>query len=242
METENYRSCIHDCMAALEISPTNIKAYYRMASAFSALNKFEEASAACTAGLSVNAKNAALLRLQQQITRKTEARDAAHKKKEEEEARRKTEAATLAQALKLRKIRTRDAGERPELEDAAVKLVPDPLSLSSTLVFPVLLLYPLHGQSDLIKAFGEEQTLAGHMDYLLPLPWDAAGEYTPAAVDAYVDTAAGGLSKWGKQVELLTLLSGAKVEVVDGLVRVYLVPKARAPAWIAQMKERKGRA
>ena len=108
-------------------------------------------------------------------------------------------------------------------------------------VFPVLLLYPLDMQSDLIKAFGEEQTLQGHLEYLLPLPWDTAGEYTLVNVEGYVETTSGGMIKWGKKVELLKMLSGGKVEVVDGVVRVNVVPKARAPEWIATVKERRGR-
>jgi hypothetical protein len=48
------------------------------------------------------------------------------------------------------------------------------------------------------------------------------------------------LVKVGKKVPLLKVLSGGKVEVVDELVRVYVVPKGKAEAWIREFKEKKG--
>ena len=210
-----------------------------MASAFFALNKLEEAMAACTAGIVTDASNASLSKMKERISAEMDAQRVSQKTKAEEEDRQKREAATLANALQARKIRIRNTGERPEVEDAAMKLTPDPLSMSSTLTFPVILLYPLHMQSDFIKAFGEEQMLQGHLAYLFPLPWDSRGEYSSETVDAYMETAEGGMIKWGKKVELLKVLSGGKIEVVDGILRVHLVPKARAPEWIETVKKRK---
>ena len=54
-----------------------------------------------------------------------------------------------------------------------------------------------------------------------------------------METKEGGLLKWGKKVPLLKVLSGGKVEVVDGIVRANLLPKARAEEWIQEMKKRK---
>ena len=137
-------------------------------------------------------------------------------------------------------IRTRTTAQPPEMEDAAIRLIPDPLSPSSTLTFPVILLYPLHLQSDFIKAFGEEQTLLGHLEYLIPLPWDTNQEYTLEGAEAYMETTTGGLIKCGKKVPLLKVLSGGKAEVVDGIVRINIVPKNRAGEWIEAVKKRKG--
>ena len=128
------------------------------------------------------------------------------------------------------------------MEDASIKLVPDPLDVkNSTLTFPAVFLYPMDLQSDFIKAFGEEQTPAGHLKYLFPLPWDGKGEYTVENVDAYLQTKEGGLIKWGKNVPLLKVLSGGKVEIVDGIVRADVVPKGRAAEYIQGVKERKGK-
>ena len=128
------------------------------------------------------------------------------------------------------------------MEDAAIRLVPDPVSPTSTLTFPVLLLYPEHGQSDFIKGVGEAETLGEHLGYLLPLPWDGKGEYTVKGVDGYMESAKGGLVKVGKKVELLRVLEGAGGVVADGVVRISVVPRGRAGAWVEEMKRRKGAA
>ena len=223
------------------MNPQNIKAHYRLASALFALSKIPQALAACTAGLAIDSTNAALAKLNEKIVAKRNALDAAEKKRRDEEERVKKEAAMVVAALKIRKIRTRTTGQPPEMEDAVIKLTPDPLAPTSTLIFPVVLLYPLHLQSDFIKAFGEEQTLQGHLEYLLPLPWDKQGEYTVKGVEAYIETVEGGLIKWGKKVELLKVLSGGKVEIVDGLLRVNILPKIGAAGWIETVKKRKNK-
>lgn len=222
-------------MAALQINPRNVKAHYRMASAMFAIHKLAEAAIACRAGLMVDSTNATLTALQAKILEKQKAMDVKQKKIQEEADIKRKQATTLTQALKARQIKLRNTNQSPETKDAEIKLVPDPMSLKSTLVFPVVILYPLHLQSDFIKAFGEEQTLQGHLEYLLPLPWDTIEEYS--SNEAYMETVSGGLIKWGKKVELLKVLSGGKVEVVDGLIKVNIVPKSRASEWVESFKK-----
>lgn len=238
---ENYRSTTLDCQSALALTPTNLKAHYRLTLALLSLSKLPLALTAAKTGLSHHPSNPSLLSLQQKITSQLAAADALAQKRLAEETRRKLEATTLLSALKLRKITTRTTPQPPDMEDASIALTPDPVSLKSTLTFPVILLYPLHLQSDFIKAFGEEQTLLGHLEYLLPLPWDEKEEYKPKEVEAYMETREGGLLKWGKKVPLLTVLSGGKVEVVDGIVRVNVLPKGRAGEWVEGVKKRRGK-
>ena len=226
-------------MAALSINPRNVKAHYRMASAFFSLDKLAEAASTCNAGLLVDPTNSPLSALDQKIKSKQEIQDAKGRKKLEEADRTRKEVAMVNIALKARQIRTRNTGQPPEMKDAAVKLTPDPLSPTSTLVFPIVVLYPLHLQSDFIKSFGEEEALQSHLEYLLPLPWDKLGEYTVKGVEAYLETVEGGLIKWGKKVELLEVLSGGKVEIVNGLIKVNVVPKTRASEWIETVKKKK---
>ena len=127
------------------------------------------------------------------------------------------------------------------MEDAKITLEKktDPASEMS---FPVLLLYPLHAQTDFIKTFKEAEALVDHLEYILPLPWDSSGEYGNGEdVECYMETAQGGLIKAGKKLSLIKLLGSGKVEIVDGLVRVFVVPKKRATEWIEQFKLRKGK-
>ena len=162
----------------------------------------------------------------------------AAKRKAEEEAMRKQKM-VLSTALRARQIRTRKTNQPPEMEDAGIKLVPDPLSPESTVEFPAVFLYPMDAQSDFIKAFSEMHSIADHLDYIFPLPWDTKKEYSINNVDCFMETVTGGLIKAGKKVPLLQILSGGKVEVVDELVTVFVVPTSKSSAFISEMKARK---
>lgn len=144
-------------------------------------------------------------------------------------------------ALTSRGIASTATPAPPDMEDATPALA-DPADATSLLSLPVLFLYPLDAQSDLIKAVAEDESLAQHLAYLLPPPWDAgSAQYLPEQVECYMETTAGGLIKAGKKLSLLKLLGGGKVAVVDGLVRVNLVPKDRASDWIREYKIRHGK-
>ncbi|CAI0655875.1 unnamed protein product, partial [Colletotrichum noveboracense] len=100
-------------------------------------------------------------------------------------------------------------------------------------------LYPVHLESDFIKAFNEQETVADHLAYILPVPWDEERAYTPDGVECYMETVKGGLVKVGKKAPLLKVLSGGNVEVVDGIVRFYIVPASKAKGWIEEFKLKK---
>ncbi|KAF2656049.1 TPR repeat protein-like protein [Lophiostoma macrostomum CBS 122681] len=238
LEKKNYRSCIQDCASTLRVNPSNIKAFYRSGLACLALDKITEASDACSRGLKLEPSNASLKTLATKISTRQIQVEAATKLRREREERIASEKATLNLALNSRRILTRTTEQAPDLEDAAVKLeqVLDP---SSTLSFPVMLLYPLHAQSDFIKAFSEKDKLQEHIEYIFPLPWDADKEYTLDNVEAYMETTTGGLIKAGKKLALGKILGSGKVEVIDGLVKMNIVPKDKASSWIDEFKRRR---
>ncbi|KAJ8118862.1 hypothetical protein OPT61_g261 [Boeremia exigua] len=240
LEKKNYRSCINDCASTLRLNPSNIKAYYRSGSACLALEKLVEAKDACDFGLKLDPANAPLKALAEKIQKRTEyiAKVEADRKAREEKA--ASERATLDLALKARNVTVRTTtDEAPDLEDAKIQLS-NPLDPSSPLSYPCLLLYPAHSQSDFVKAFNEHQTLPEHLEYIFPLPWDEEDEYTVDNVEAYMETAAGGLIKVGKKMALHKVLGSGKVVVSDGLVRISVVPKAKSAAWIEEFKKRRG--
>lgn len=245
LELRNHRSCWLDGAAALRLNDRNVKAYYRSARALLAAGRAAEAEAACAAGLAVAPANEAL---------RAAARDAAARSAEaaararEQEARRARDArraALLAAALAARGIRARASPQGPPSDlpdDARVALVPDPDDPRSELSFPAVLLYPAHLQSDFVKSFRETDALADHLAYVLPPPWDrkSGGEYvSAAAVECYAETVEGGLVKVGKKAPLLRLLASGRVEVVDGIVRLFVLPRARAEAWVREFKAKK---
>ncbi|OCK88154.1 TPR repeat protein-like protein [Cenococcum geophilum 1.58] len=238
LEKKNYRSCIHDCASTLRLNSSNIKAWYRSASACLALDKLPEASDACTRGLEIEPQNVALKTLSTNISKRKDHLDALGKARREREERKAAKTRTLVLALKSRNIPTRTTDQAPEMEDATIKLA-QPLDHSSALSIPVILLYPLHLQSDFVKAFQETESLGEHLSYIFPLPWDEKNEYKAESVDCYVETIANGLIKAGKKLPLLKVLASGKVEIVDGLLKVNVVPQAKAAGWIEEFKKRR---
>ncbi|GME39945.1 Tetratricopeptide-like helical [Neofusicoccum parvum] len=239
LEMKNYRSCIQDCKATLLVNPFNVKAWYRSASACLALDKIPEAEDACARGLAIDANNTPLKTLKTKIAARKKHLEEYERKRVERETKKRNEQNALKLALRARNIKTRETGADPDTGDAKVALA-EPLDPSSVLSFPVILLYPLDAQSDFVQACAETDSLGQHLEYILPVPWDEAGEYTHAGTECYLETSSGGLIKAGKKVPLGKLLAGGTVEIVDGLVKVNVVPKARAQEWIAEFKKRKG--
>ena len=239
LELRNFRSCTLDCASVLRINGKNLKAFYRSAKALLALGRIPEADDACARGLALDPENKSLQLLAQEISKMDGEVTEKKNKDLEREARRRQEDFTLKAALKARGIKTRKTAQSPEMEDAKVELVPDPTDSSSTLNFPTVLLYPLHLESDFIKSFNETDVLGDHLEYILPAPWDKREEYTVNGVECYMETVTGGLVKVGRKVSLLKVLSAGNIEVVDDMVRMFVVPKARASEWVAEHKKKK---
>ncbi|KAH6666308.1 putative Hsp70/Hsp90 co-chaperone CNS1 [Halenospora varia] len=239
LELKNYRSCTQDCASALRINSKNVKAYYRSSKALVSLGRIVEADDSCARGLEIDPENAALKAVAGEIVKKNEVIAAKKKKDMEREQRQRLEAVTLNTALKARGIKIRKTAQPPEMEDAKVELVPDPIDPTSTISFPTVLLYPLHLESDFIKSFNETEPLSHHLSYILPLPWDVKGEYKPNSVECFMETTTGGLIKVGKNAGLLKALTSGSIEIVDEVVKIFVVPKAKATDWIADFKKKK---
>ncbi len=239
LKLKNYRSCYLDCGSALRINNRNVKAYYRSSEALLALDKIAEADDSCSRGLAIDPNSKALQATAREIIKKHDLVLARKKKELEREQRKRLEELTLKAALKARGIKVRKTEQPPEMEDAKIELVPDPVDPTSTISFPTVLLYPLNLESDFIKAFNETEPLGHHLDYILPVPWDHKGQYTPMGVECYMETISGGLIKVGRKVTLLKVLSSGNVEVVDEVVKIFVVPKAQAAGWVQDFKAKK---
>lgn len=217
-----------------------MKAWYRAASACLALDKIEEAIDACDSGLRFDNANAALKALHIKIMKRQDHLTELAAIRQRREDKERSEKANLAFALKSRGIASITTPKPPNMEDAAPQLA-DPADPKSTLSLPVLFLYPVAAQSDFIKSVSEDDTLNDHLSYVLPPPWDEAQDNTVDRVECYMETTAGGLIKAGKKLSLAKLLGSGKIAVVDGIVKVNLVPKEQASQWIEQFKLRQGK-
>ena len=206
------------------------------------LDKLDQACDAANRGLTIDANNKSLQQIRSKIAARRNTVDALTEKKKAEEATRAKGNLVKSTALKARQIRTRKTNQPPDMEGSGgIRLVPDPLSPESMLEFPVVFLYPMHAQSDFVKAFSEMHCVADHLAYIFPLPWDEHAEYATSQVECFMDTVSGGLVKVGKKLPLLKILAGGKVEVVDELVRVYVVPTGLVGMFIGEMKARSGK-
>ncbi|KAK1771655.1 hypothetical protein QBC33DRAFT_592103 [Phialemonium atrogriseum] len=239
LELRNYRSCTQDCAGALRLNPRNVKAYYRSARALLALGKVREADDACARGLAVAPENAALGALSGEIAAAAAAEAAKSGKERAAAETAQRRARVLKAALRARGVRMRATEKPPEMEDARLQLTPDPEDPKSALSFPTVLLYPAHLESDFIKAFDERECLEQHFGYVFPLPWDRDGSYSANNVQCYMETLTGGLVKVGKKVPLLKVLSAGNVEIVDELVKIFVVPKSKAEGWVQEFKMKK---
>lgn len=239
LELGNHRQCWLDCAAALALNSRNVKAWYRSAKALLAVGRVAEADEACAGGLAVDASNGPLRAIAREIVATADA-DA---RKVAEEERRKVEGARrgvkLRRALEARGVKVRKSALPPDTGDARLELVED--GGEGTLTFPSVLLYPAHYESDFIKAFSEKESLMQHFGYVFPLPWDKAGEYSANGVECFMETVTGGLVKVGKKVALLKVVSMDNVEVVDGVVKIYVIPKPKAEGWVAEFKAAKAK-
>jgi hypothetical protein len=215
-----------------------VKAYYRAASASLALDKLDDARDANRLGLAIEPSNTPLKALHIRITKREQELDklsSRRKAREAQEARTKN---TLISAFKHRKLHTHNTTKSPNMDDA-IPILSDPSDPTSTLSLPVLFLYPLAEQTDLIKQFEETHSLNDHLAYMLPTPWDKDHEYVAEALECYMSTPSGGLVKAGKKLPLSKIFETGKIEMVDGMLKVYIVPRTRALTWIASYKERR---
>jgi hypothetical protein len=218
------------------MNPRNIKAWFRSASACLALDKIADAEDACSRGLEVDPSNTALKSLSSRIRNRKAALAQLSSASREREQRLAAEKAAIRAAFKVRHIPMRTTAQPPDTQDALPTLA-NPLDPQSTLSLPVLLLYPLAAQSDLIKAFEETHSLADHLAYILPgMQWDTSRAYVPETIECYIATPAGGLAKVGKKMALRKVLESGKAEVVDGVLRVYVVPKSDSEKWVSEFK------
>jgi len=101
-------------------------------------------------------------------------------------------------------------------------------------------LYPLPAQTDLIAAFPLSSTLHDQLAVVLESPpaWDVLGEYTLDNVECFMEiertTGLRGLIKVGKEMNFERVLKGRVV--LDGIVRIFVLPKDKSEQWITDWK------
>jgi len=238
LEMGNYRKCIADCRAAIALDAKADKPWFRSAKALLALDRVDEAEACIANARALNPSHAQIGGLADRIAERKAHLARQEALRLERERRNQWNENAIRVALRARNIPVRSTSSPAVMPDGVHIAFSEPGRLESHLNFPVVLLYPLHQRTDMVTAVPEVATVAEQLEDVLaePQAWDAAIEYTPRSVECYMETRTGGLVKVGRKVSLLEVLSGGKVEVVDGQVTVLVVPKARTAEFVEMWK------
>lgn len=125
----------------LKLNPANVKAFYRSSAALYALDKISEAEDAATRGLAIDPNNKSLQQVLSKAAERKASLERIAAKKRADDERTRRQRLLLSTALRARQIRTRKTNQPAEMEDAGIRLSPDPLSPESTLEFPAVFLY-----------------------------------------------------------------------------------------------------
>jgi hypothetical protein len=129
----------------------------------------------------------------------------------------------------------------PDLGPISSYHLSDPLDGQSDLLFPTILLYPLSSQTDIIAEFPLSSTLNEQLSTVLEEspPWDTKCEYTVNNVECFMeiekDAGGRGLIKIGNGLGLDKALKGRTV--LDGIIRILVVPKDKVQEWILEWKK-----
>ncbi|KAI3618519.1 hypothetical protein CBS9595_002882 [Malassezia furfur] len=236
---ENYGRALHDTRNAMLVNPRSLKALYRATKAFLALNRLDDARGACDLADEFGG-GADFAPLRAKVDERAAVLERRAKERTERERRARLLAdavrmACVARGLWLARSTTQDDTHAPHFDPAALPAyaspelpllgstpwrAPDPIR--TPLLFPVVLLYPEHGQSDLIAEFHEDTTIGQHLDAMFPeaargqLPWDTAGAYVAPNLSAIAVTHQGRVLRVGRKLSLREFMDQAATTPADG--------------------------
>lgn len=241
---QNYRKCINDCNECLQRQPKNIKAMYRIAKAFSAIRKLDEAQKWLEKAVSVDDKNNAVNNMLESVKNQI-------KKSKEKEARdlklkeaKKLEEQTLNSALKIRGIVNIKLVTPAETPDGSKVHLETTNDIQSQLIIPAMVLYPTTDEFDFVSQVSELTTPIELAEVVMNRPdnYFKDGKHSgfrPKNLSAFLETTSGGLIKVGKKVPFGKAMVQANAPLFDGILRVYFVPKEDKDGWIAKWDKKK---
>ena len=199
----NYRSSLLDARLALKKNPDHMKAVVRGAECALKLKRYAECRELADLGLELDPKEKRLLELRTQATNEEKARERDARREAAKEKRMKQEEAVLLQAIRDRGVtlEAQRSGSDLTLKDleplhpaALHKRVHFSPESKNILVWPVLFLYPEHGETDFIEAFSDDQRFEDHVASMFgpgvePAPWDAECKYKPGKIRLFFEDA-----------------------------------------------------
>lgn len=243
LELRNYRRCINDCKLALAKDSSNMKAIYRSARAYLAVDRIDEAIDIAQYGLSIEPGNITITSVMENAKARKSILQHMEQEKEAKQRLKDAKANYLKMALQSKNFTAINTGNKPveSFQSLQVKLE-DELDPSSSLIFPVMLLYPVELESDLFSQVSESSLVSELLEQVFASSpaWfsknrDHATNYVVTNLEVYAQTITGGLVKIGKSSTMTKILSLKKpiIPIIDSVVRFYVVPKNKAQDWLS---------
>ncbi|CAI5758580.1 unnamed protein product [Candida verbasci] len=245
LELRNFRKCIDDCKKVLLIDEKNIKAIFRSAKAFFAIEKYDESIEILKYGLTIDPKNKDLNGILKDIETKLKNIQELKEKREREKQQEALKAKLLDDSIKLRHFKIIKTKSPPEVLQKAKIRLEDPMDYQSQLIFPAMLLYPTIDEFDYIEEISELITPLEILEMILDRPkewFDSHPGFTVNNLDCFMETETGGLVKVGKKIELNNALmndKSSKAPLFDNALRLYIVPKQDVSKWISEWSKEK---
>jgi len=199
----NYGKAIRDCVEALKLDETNIKASWRAAKASNELGRYKEALEFSTNGLLHDPQNKSLLAEQERASKCLSRKNLDLRQLQERLEDSVEKNRVLLVALGQRSISVSPQAQfdtKGQYENSAR------IDERGVLHLSVMFLYEEHHQSDFVKDFEEYHTFADHLSYMFPTisksstfentdennemtfaPWDIERKYTLERIEIYFE-------------------------------------------------------
>lgn len=244
LELKNYRRCINDCKECLLRQPKNVKALYRAARAYFAIEHFEESLSVLNFANSIDDKNVAVTSLIKKVTEKIKhIEELKEKKKKKEEEKLKVEL-DLQTALELRGITSIKSSYGTEtIGDAKIHLE-DAHDVETQLIIPTIVIYPTVGEFDVVSEVSELTAPMQLLEMVMDRPEDYFQDgkhdnFKPKKLEVFMETEEGGLVKVPKKnpINQVLMSQKPKIPLFDNILRIYVVPKVDSADWISKWKK-----
>ncbi|KAI0352883.1 40S ribosomal protein S7 [Trametes cingulata] len=251
LELQNYGSVLRDCSRAIGLNPQSSKAYYRSALSLIALERYDEALDCCDRCLQYDKDNKSVQAAREKAAKLKEAKDRKERERQERMRQEQLKQTRLKAAYKERNLIVVPVPDTVAQNPYEPEFDPeDPTG--STLVFPVLFLYPQYATSDLISHFQEDTPFSAHLSAMFPPnaprpEWDQKGEYVDGNLVVYGFTRLQRLLKIGKKMTLRDVCKAAKakegkprdgLELKDGTLTFVVLPKGEEEnKWVEDFKK-----
>ncbi|XP_060087854.1 tetratricopeptide repeat protein 4 isoform X2 [Heteronotia binoei] len=215
----NCRSALDDAIAARKLRPSHLKAIIRGAVCHLELKHFSEAITWCEEGLRIDPKEKKLLETRAKADRLKHTKERDLRKARLQEKKEQAQKDAVFRAIKERNIKLLPVSSEDEnvISASLAEMSLDGFSSQSatgskvcldengSLSWPVLFLYPEHGQSDLVSAFHEESRFIDHLMVMfeeLP-PWDTERKYYPSELEILCESWDSYIFGFGKMCSFL---------------------------------------